>query len=151
MLKRLSFIALFVAALAGFAGSAVAAKLKPAAYGYAQCKSKTKCYFNALTNPAGTTLQLSFYDPTCELLAGAMSNAAVPKLKGGKFSTTGSDTAIDKTDQKSHSLTMKVTGKLTKSKKITATLVITSDAPSCTGLVGTKQLNMKYTGPIYGG
>lgn len=151
MLKRISFVAVLVAGLTVFATSAIAAKMKPAAYGYAQCKSKSKCYFNAITNPASTNVQLSFYDPTCALLAGTISDFGTLKLKSGKFSATKTETAPDPKDQQNHSMTIAVTGKLTKMKKVTATAVITSDSPSCTGLVGTKHLTMKYTGPIYGG
>jgi hypothetical protein len=151
MFKRISLAAVILVALAVLAASASAAKPKPVAYGYSQCATKSTCNYNVVTNPKGTQATLSFYDEKCGLLAAIISHVGTLKIKSGKFSTHQTASAPDSIDKQNHSMTITVTAKLKKLKKVSAKIAITTDSPSCTSLAGTQTLKLKYTGPIYGG
>lgn len=150
--QRLPLLVLPALALAAIAVPSLAApKPKPVGYGYGQCTSKTKCAYQAFTNPSGKSLTFSA-SKQCQSASTAIGQIGAMKVSGGKFSKTVTKQAQDPKTQTFVSVKVQVKGTLKARKSVKGTLKLTTKASDCTKTTGkTQHFNMKYTGPIYGG
>lgn len=126
--------------------SAVAGTYHVYKQGSATSKYAAGAYFNK-THRKLVTLNVGGTCDDGSVVSASMTNLRVSS--GGSFNAEVSFSLYHKTSQVSYASSAKITGKVTKRKRVKLTNTLTTEAPGCTGL--TRSFTLKYKGTQSGG